>query len=196
MHPQNRERDLTFEEVKGHFSVWAIVRVSCPCSWKTDLVNLTTETDALFSDKEVIDVNQNKQGAHATVRVHISSELQTGRCGPVCTLRQSSHRSSFESVSITAAWADMDVPPGARVIARYCWQRVFYPNYDTGIIALGPIAPFDVILVRLEPGTILEAPQPYILLMLPPPPANSRPQMIPRPQAHTRETPCPHSHPR
>ena len=62
---------LTLNQEKTHFALWSLVKA--PLILGCDLDKITPESFAIISNKELIDINQDKLGVQASCKVSCSA---------------------------------------------------------------------------------------------------------------------------
>ncbi|XP_031405459.1 alpha-galactosidase-like isoform X2 [Punica granatum] len=112
---------MTTEEYRSHFSIWALAKA--PLLIGCDIRAMENATPDLLSNKEVIDVNQDKLGVQGK-KVKRDGDLEVwagplsgGRVAVVLWNRSSSR------ATITAHWSDIGLSPTTVVDARDLWRH-------------------------------------------------------------------------
>ncbi|KAF9587948.1 hypothetical protein IFM89_006273 [Coptis chinensis] len=117
---------LSTEEYRSHFSIWALAKA--PLLIGCDVRSMDNETFELLSNKEVIDVNQDKLGIQGK-KVKKTGDLEVWS-GPLSGGRVAVvlwNRGSQQS-SITAKWSDIGLKSSATVEARDLWEHTTTPS--------------------------------------------------------------------
>ncbi|XP_072962854.1 alpha-galactosidase 1-like [Typha angustifolia] len=112
---------MSNDEYIVHFSLWAISKA--PLLIGCDVRNMSKETFAILSNKDVIAVNQDPLGIQAK-KVRMEGDLEVW-AGPLSGYRTAVvllNRSLRES-PITAHWDDIGVPPETVVEVRDLWKH-------------------------------------------------------------------------
>ncbi|XP_038719895.1 alpha-galactosidase 3-like isoform X2 [Tripterygium wilfordii] len=115
---------MTYQEYRAHFSIWALMKA--PLLIGCDVRNMTTETFEIISNKEVIDINQDRLGVQGR-KVHVSGK---DGCHQVWAGPLYGHRlvvalwnRCSKSATITAAWDVLGLESGTHVSVRDLWQH-------------------------------------------------------------------------
>ncbi|KAI9110708.1 hypothetical protein K1719_018146 [Acacia pycnantha] len=115
---------MTFQEYRSHFSIWALMKA--PMLMGSDLRNLSEEAYLIYSNKDVIAVNQDSLGVQGR-KVQVSGK--DGCCqvwaGPLSGNRLVValwNRCSQVS-TITASWNVLGLQSGTQVSIRDLWQH-------------------------------------------------------------------------
>ncbi|KAF9587203.1 hypothetical protein IFM89_039592 [Coptis chinensis] len=119
---------LSTEEYRSHFSIWALAKA--PLLIGCDVRSMDNETFELLSNKEVIDVNQDKLGIQGK-KVKKTGDLEVWS-GPLSGGRVAVvlwNRGSQQS-SITAKWSDIGLKSSATVEARDLWEHTTTPSVE------------------------------------------------------------------
>ncbi|WJX76890.1 Alpha-galactosidase 1 [Trifolium repens] len=113
---------MTKNEYIVHFSLWAISKA--PLLLGCDIRNVTKETMAIVSNKEVIAVNQDSLGVQAKkVRMEGDAEIWAGPLSGYRVAVVLLNRGPQQSLPITANWDDIGIPPKTVVEARDLWEH-------------------------------------------------------------------------
>ncbi|XP_057773700.1 alpha-galactosidase 1-like [Salvia miltiorrhiza] len=112
---------MTKDEYIVHFSLWAVSKA--PLLIGCDVRNVSKETMEIISNKEVIDVNQDKLGVQGKkVRMEGDLEVWAGALSGYRVAVVLLNRGAVRRV-MTARWDDIGIPPSSTVIARDLWQH-------------------------------------------------------------------------
>eukprot|EP00249_Psilotum_nudum_P018602 c26881_g1_i4 orf=116-1372(+) len=141
--------NMTTEEYRSHFSIWAIMK--SPLLMSCDIRNMDADTFEILSAKEVISVNQDALGVQGK---KVSSEgglevwagpLTDNRVAVVLWNRRDSE------ADITAHWADIGLPPTTVVAVRDLWQHRSWPSTYHGSLTAPSICSHCVKMFILSP---------------------------------------------
>ncbi|KAF9606297.1 hypothetical protein IFM89_024965 [Coptis chinensis] len=119
---------LSTEEYRSHFSIWALAKA--PLLIGCDVRSMDNETFELLSNKEIIDVNQDKLGIQGK-KVKKTGDLEVWS-GPLSGGRVAVvlwNRGSQQS-SITAKWSDIGLKSSATVEAQDLWEHTTTPSVE------------------------------------------------------------------
>ena len=130
---------LTHDEAVSHFSLWCLVK--SPLILGNDLRNISADTLAILTNDEVIAINQDPLGVQGHQVANSSAfdvwagPLSDGSIAVVLFNRND----SATAASITARWADIGLPEGAKATVRDLWAHEvvgsFSGNYSVKNIA-------------------------------------------------------------
>ncbi|KAF5749958.1 alpha-galactosidase-like [Tripterygium wilfordii] len=112
---------MTTEEYRSHFSIWALAKA--PLLIGCDVRSMDKTTLELLSNKEVIEVNQDKLGVQGK-KVKKEGDLEVWS-GPLTNKRIAMvlwNRGSSQS-NITANWSDIGLESSTVVDARDVWKH-------------------------------------------------------------------------
>ncbi|KAK8656499.1 hypothetical protein V6N13_098448 [Hibiscus sabdariffa] len=112
---------MTTEEYRCHFSIWALAKA--PLLIGCDVTSMDNVTFELLTNKEVIDVNQDKLGVQGK-KVKKDGDLEVW-AGPLVNNRVAVvlwNRGS-SMANITAYWSDIGLKPSTVVDARDLWAH-------------------------------------------------------------------------
>ncbi|PSR90932.1 Alpha-galactosidase [Actinidia chinensis var. chinensis] len=95
---------MSTEEYRSHFSIWALAKA--PLLIGCDIRSMDNDTFELLSNKEVIEVNQDKLGIQGK-KVKTNGDLEA---------------------TLTADWSDVGLQPSIVVDARDVWEHSSIPS--------------------------------------------------------------------
>ncbi|KAL1825081.1 hypothetical protein ACET3Z_011859 [Daucus carota] len=112
---------MTAAEYRSHFSIWALAKA--PLLIGCDLTAMDNNTLEILSNKEVIDVNQDKLGTQGKkVKTDGDSEVWAGPLDGTKIATVLWNRGS-STTNITAYWSDIGLNPSTVVDARELWTH-------------------------------------------------------------------------
>ncbi|KAK8617508.1 hypothetical protein V6N13_080420 [Hibiscus sabdariffa] len=139
---------MTQDEYIVHFSLWAISKA--PLLLGCDIRNMTKETMAIITNKEVIAVNQDPYGFQAKkVRMQGDLEIWAARLSGYRIAVILLNRASFR-YRITASWDDIELDPETVVEARDLWEHETLRTHFVGNLT-ATLAPHSCKFYVLKP---------------------------------------------
>jgi alpha-galactosidase len=137
---------MTQEEYKSHFSLWAVL--AAPLMAGNDLAQMTPETRAILTNREVIAVDQDPLGVQAS-RVSKQGDFEVwarplkggGRAVVLLNRSGSTH-------TVTVNWDDLHLPSALRMKVRDLWAHRDLPSAQGRFSAEVPS--HGVAMVRLD----------------------------------------------
>ncbi|WOG93911.1 hypothetical protein DCAR_0313199 [Daucus carota subsp. sativus] len=112
---------MTAAEYRSHFSIWALAKA--PLLIGCDLTAMDNKTLEILSNKEVINVNQDKLGTQGKkVKTDGDSEVWAGPLDGTKIATVLWNRGS-STTNITAYWSDIGLNPSTVVDARELWTH-------------------------------------------------------------------------
>ncbi|KAJ6296512.1 hypothetical protein OIU78_024376 [Salix suchowensis] len=112
---------MTTEEYRSHFSIWAIAKA--PLLIGCDVRTMSNETLEILSNKEVIEVNQDKLGVQGKkVKKNGDLEVWAGSLSNKKVAVVLWNRCSSRA-TVTAYWSDIGLESTTTVSARDLWAR-------------------------------------------------------------------------
>ncbi|XP_058097777.1 alpha-galactosidase 1-like isoform X2 [Magnolia sinica] len=128
---------MTNDEYIVHFSLWAVSKA--PLLIGCDVRNISNETLAILSNKEIIHINQDPLGVQAKkVRMEGDGEIWAGPLSGYRFVVLILNRSKDWTYDIIAHFDDIGLPPGTVVKARDLWKhetlKERYENQLTAIV--------------------------------------------------------------
>ncbi|KAG5004442.1 hypothetical protein GLYMA_10G174500v4 [Glycine max] len=112
---------MTTEEYRAHFSIWALAKA--PLLVGCDIRAMDNTTYDLISNREVIAVNQDKEGVQGK-KVKSNNDLEVW-AGPLSDNKVAVilwNRSS-SNATVTASWSNIGLKPGTMVDAKDLWAN-------------------------------------------------------------------------
>ncbi|PIA35324.1 hypothetical protein AQUCO_03500014v1 [Aquilegia coerulea] len=117
---------MSYQEYRSHFSIWALAKA--PLLIGCDIRTMDNETFELLSNKEVINVNQDKLGIQGK-KVKKTGNLEVW-CGPLSGDRVAVvlwNRGS-QKADISAKWKDIGLKSSVTAEARDLWEHSTIPS--------------------------------------------------------------------
>uniref|UniRef100_A0A1J3GUB1 Alpha-galactosidase n=1 Tax=Noccaea caerulescens TaxID=107243 RepID=A0A1J3GUB1_NOCCA len=121
---------MTYEEYRGHFSIWALMKA--PLLIGCDVRNMTAETFEILSNKEVIAVNQDPLGVQGRkIQVNGGDDCQQVWSGPLSSDRMvvALWNRCSEPATVTASWDMIGLESSLSVSVRDLWQHKDVTDY-------------------------------------------------------------------
>jgi len=115
---------MTYEEYRGHFSIWALMKA--PLLIGCDVRNMTAETFEILSNKEVIAVNQDPLGVQGRkIQVNGGNDCQQVWSGPLSGDRMvvALWNRCSKPATIAASWDMIGLESSLSVSVRDLWQH-------------------------------------------------------------------------
>ncbi|AEE79507.1 Melibiase family protein [Arabidopsis thaliana] len=115
---------MTYEEYRGHFSIWALMKA--PLLIGCDVRNMTAETLEILSNKEIIAVNQDPLGVQGRkIQANGENDCQQVWSGPLSGDRMvvALWNRCSEPATITASWDMIGLESTISVSVRDLWQH-------------------------------------------------------------------------
>ncbi|CAH8360493.1 unnamed protein product [Eruca vesicaria subsp. sativa] len=115
---------MTYEEYRGHFSIWALMKA--PLLIGCDVRNMTAETFEILSNKEVIAVNQDPLGVQGRkIQANGEDDCQQVWSGPLSGDRMvvALWNRCATPATITATWDMIGLESSLSVSVRDLWQH-------------------------------------------------------------------------
>jgi len=115
---------MTYEEYRGHFSIWALMKA--PLLIGCDVRNMTAETFEILSNKEVIAVNQDPLGVQGRkIQANGEDDCQQVWSGPLTGDRMvvALWNRCSKPATITASWDMIGLESTVSVSVRDLWQH-------------------------------------------------------------------------
>ncbi|KAG2328823.1 hypothetical protein Bca4012_021547 [Brassica carinata] len=115
---------MTYEEYRGHFSIWALMKA--PLLIGCDVRNMTPETFEILSNKEVIAVNQDPLGVQGRkIQANGEDDCQQVWSGPLSGDRMvvALWNRCSKPATITASWDMIGLESTVSVSVRDLWQH-------------------------------------------------------------------------
>ncbi|KAJ0246840.1 Alpha-galactosidase 3 [Hirschfeldia incana] len=115
---------MTYEEYRGHFSIWALMKA--PLLIGCDVRNMTAETFEILSNKEVIAVNQDPLGVQGRkIQANGEDDCQQVWSGPLSGDRMvvALWNRCSKPATITATWDMIGLESTVSVSVRDLWQH-------------------------------------------------------------------------
>ncbi len=139
--------DLTLEENKAHFSLWAIL--AAPLMLGNDLRNISPEIQKILTNKEIIAVDQDPLGKQG-IKVRDDGDLEVwakqlgdGSRAVVLFNRSNSNR------NMTVTWTDIGYPAHLKAKVRDLWEGKNIGSYRAEYSAKVPS--HGVVMVKIQP---------------------------------------------
>ncbi|HEY0954741.1 MAG TPA: glycoside hydrolase family 27 protein [Roseateles sp.] len=138
---------MSVTEYESHFSLWAML--AAPLVAGNDMSKMDADTRRILTNKDVIDVDQDPLG-QAARRVRKDGDLevwarplQGGDTAVVLFNR------SAKAVEMSADWALLNLPAGARVQTRNLWTGEVRKGVKDRVA--GTVASHGVLMLRITP---------------------------------------------
>ena len=138
---------LTYNEQVAHFSLWALMK--SPLFMSNDILNMTVETLSIFSNFEVISVNQDPLGMQGhSLSISGTQEVWGGPLsdGSSAVLL---FNSGTNTATITAQWTTIGFPSSTAATVRDLWRHRDMGTF-TGQYA-ATVGPHGVVMIKVTP---------------------------------------------
>ncbi|GFZ15810.1 alpha-galactosidase 2 [Actinidia rufa] len=117
---------MSTEEYRSHFSIWALAKA--PLLIGCDIRSMDNDTFELLSNKEVIEVNQDKLGIQGKkVKTNGDLEVWSGPLSGNRVVVVLWNRGTSKA-TLTADWSDVGLKPSIVVDARDVWEHSTIPS--------------------------------------------------------------------
>ncbi len=138
---------MTTAEYRAHFSLWAIL--AAPLIAGNDLRDMTPDTRAILTHKEVIAVDQDPAGRQGR-RVRKNGDLEVwSRCMQDGSRAVVLFNRGTSAADISVLWEDLGYPKNLSARVRDLWQAKDFGDYKAKFSA--SVAPHAVVMISIKP---------------------------------------------
>jgi len=140
--------NLTFDEQVSHFSLWALMK--SPLVMSNNILDMAFETLAIFSNYEVISINQDPLGMQGhSLAVSGTSEVWGGPLadGSIAVILFNTLNTS--SASITVTWPTIGFPTSTAANVRDLWRHRDEGTFTSQYTAT--VRPHGVVVLKVTP---------------------------------------------